>query len=160
MLLKPRGVSDAAVKAILYPLWDAGLTVGHSVRTIDEALAAAEQRLENVAALLDARFLGGERKLFDEFMKRFERWLPGRATPILRELRARELQRRASEPYPLLEPDLKEGRGSLRAAQSLRWGARLGHAYDAREVEPAYNGILAARNWVHAAGGEGEAVGR
>lgn len=156
MLLKPRGVSDAAVKAVLYPLWDAGLTVGHSVRTIDEALAAAEQRLENVAALMDARFLAGERKLFDEFMKRFNRWLPGRATPILRELRARELQRRSSEPYPLLEPDLKEGRGSLRTAQSLRWAARLGQPFDAREVEPAYDEILAARNALHAAAGKGE----
>lgn len=158
MLLKPRGVSDAAVKAVLYPLWDAGLTVGHSVRTIDEALAAAEQRLENVAALMDARFLGGERKLFDEFLKRFNRWLPGRATPILRELRARELQRRAVEPHPLLEPDLKEGRGSLRVAQALRWAARLGRAGETQHLDPAYDELLAARNAIHVAAGKGETV--
>jgi [protein-PII] uridylyltransferase len=157
MILRPRRLREAPVRALLYPLWDAGLTVGHSVRTVDEALAAAEQRLENVTALMDARFVAGERELFEEFAKRFERWLPGRRVPILRELLAREHERRSAEPYPLQEPNLKDGRGGLRAAQGIRWAGRAG-AGPAEDIAGPYGDVLAARNALHVAAGKPEAV--
>ena len=58
------GTESAAVavlsERLLYPLWDAGFTVGHAVRTPDETVALAAERLDAATAVLDARLLAGD----------------------------------------------------------------------------------------------------
>ena len=57
--------------ALWYPLWDAGFVLGHSVRTVKEALALADDELDALTALLDMRLVAG-----DDDAARRPRW-PG-----------------------------------------------------------------------------------
>src|SRR5574338_322975 len=62
---------EQVVEYILYRLWDLGLKVGQSARSIEECLARAKGDLTILTSLLEARYLWGERALFDRFRKRF-----------------------------------------------------------------------------------------
>lgn len=57
MILIPRGGEEAV--RTLYPLWDAGLKVGHSVRTVAQVAEAMQASIETFTALLDARLVTG-----------------------------------------------------------------------------------------------------
>ena len=55
----------ACAEAVLYPLWDLKLEVGHAVRSAEEAVGMAREDLTAATALLDLRFLDGDRRLFE-----------------------------------------------------------------------------------------------
>src|SRR5256714_507876 len=88
LLHRGRPRSDAEVRAlaerIWYPLWDAGLKLGHGVRTVKEALALAATDLDTATSLLDVRLIAGDSGLSDDLARRAEaqwqsrsdRWLP------------------------------------------------------------------------------------
>ena len=82
LLLLHDGTESAAVAALserlLYPLWDAGFTVGHAVRTPDETVALAAERLDAATAVLDARLLAGDAALMRAAVD------PGRRPPARR----------------------------------------------------------------------------
>ena len=59
MLLCDRQPQRAVTDAVLYPLWDSGLQIGHSVRTLRQVGTAARENMQTFTALLDARLLGG-----------------------------------------------------------------------------------------------------
>ena len=61
---------ESVAEAILYCLWDMGLKVGHATRSIDECIKQAKADMTIRTALLEARFLLGDRKLFDELVTR------------------------------------------------------------------------------------------
>ena len=125
LLLLYRGKNppgDVAEK-IWYPIWDEGLKLGHSVRTIKEALDLAAEDLDTATSLLTIRHLAGDEALTAEmeaaaaaqWTKRSKRYLA-----MLRDsVAARQTQQ--GEVAFLLEPDLKEGRGGLRDIHALRW---------------------------------------
>src|SRR5688572_33343196 len=64
---------EQVVEYILYRLWDLGLKVGQSARSIDECLTRAKGDLTIKTSLLEARYLWGEQALFDKFRKRFQK---------------------------------------------------------------------------------------
>lgn len=151
MLLHDRQPDVKAVAdAIWYPIWDEGLHLGHSVRTVGEALGFAENDLDTATALLSARHVAGDAdltaKLADgaaaQWEKRSKHWLS--------ELDVRVEQRHesAGEVAFHLEPDLKEGRGGLRDVHALHW-AEAAHRvlldHDAVSLTAAYNVLLDAR---------------
>jgi [protein-PII] uridylyltransferase len=103
-------------------MWDVGLEVGHSVRTLDECLAMAQQDITVKTTLLEARLLAGSRSLFAEFSRCFEA-----AVDPAQFLEAKQLeQRQRHERYHAtnLEPNLKESSGGLRDLQTILWIAR------------------------------------
>ncbi len=162
MLLHGGRLPGDAVQRILYPLWDAKLAVGHSVRTVKEALAAAREDPVTLAALLDARLVAGDRALLDEFLGKLgDRLRRGRLDlrPALRQ--ALEAQR-AAEPFPVQDVDVKEGRGGLRALHTLHWQSRAarlaGHGTPdpGPGLEAAAEVLLATRNALHANAGRPE----
>jgi [protein-PII] uridylyltransferase len=112
---------------ILYPLWDARLTLGHSVRTPAECVAGARDRLEIATSLLDLRFLGGDRELADETQRDVREVVasdvPAFVSLLVGDRERRE--RRYGSVSHLLEPSLKEGVGGLRDAHVLRWVVRV-----------------------------------
>jgi [protein-PII] uridylyltransferase len=114
---------EGFAERLLYPLWDAGLTVGHGVRTADECLALAFERLDAATAMLDARLLAGDVGAWDEVRGRLRAWTRndprGFAARVV--VSASERRERFGSVSSLLEPDLKEGSGGLRDLHALGW---------------------------------------
>ncbi|MEA2520398.1 MAG: [protein-PII] uridylyltransferase, partial [Actinomycetota bacterium] len=150
---------------MLYPLWDAGFEVGHAVRTPSECLLAADERLDVLTAMLDARFLDGDRDLLEGAMERV-RLAAGVDVPVfVRALRDAALERaeRFGSAAHLLEPDLKEGDGGLRDIASFAWIERVRGTTLAPEilrpsehhgVEAAEEFLTRARSAVHLLAGK------
>lgn len=119
---------ESMTESMLYPLWDLGLEVGHSVRNVKETvrLAAADDSIRT--ALLDYRLVGGSEDFFRESEKEIEKLLfySGADKFIdtkIREMRARHAKY-GSTVY-VLEPNVKEGRGGLRDLHTAVWAARI-----------------------------------
>jgi [protein-PII] uridylyltransferase len=111
-----RGRIKPVADAIWYPIWDAGLSLDHSVRTPREVRSAMDADIKVALGLLDARRVAGDLKLagavltraLDQWRTRAGRWLPA-----LDEVTRRRHQRFGDLAF-LLEPDLKEARGGQR----------------------------------------------
>ncbi|MFC7553797.1 nucleotidyltransferase domain-containing protein [Pseudoroseomonas wenyumeiae] len=123
--LGPRG--RRAVEFMLYLLWDLGLKVGHATRSIRECLEDARADATIQTALLDGRFLAGERGVFERFDAAFSQarqdWGLGQFLQSKRAERTARHKRYGDSPY-LVEPHIKEGRGGLRDIQTMYWLAR------------------------------------
>jgi [protein-PII] uridylyltransferase len=114
---------EALAERLLYPLWDAGFTVGHAVRTDEECAAIAEERLDALTSMLDIRGLAGDASLTSSAARRIHTLVrrdPDAFVARLREATSGRHERAGSTAH-LLEPDLKEGSGGLRDVDSLRW---------------------------------------
>ncbi|MCZ7528104.1 MAG: [protein-PII] uridylyltransferase [Acidimicrobiia bacterium] len=123
-----RGVA-AVADALWYPLWDAGFVLGHSVRTVREAVALADAELDALTALLDARPVVGDVTLHRDLEGRIRQLAERRRRRVVEELVAGAAEREAryGPVAEMLEPNLKEGRGGLRDTQALAWaGFALG----------------------------------
>jgi [protein-PII] uridylyltransferase len=114
-------------EALLYPLWDAGLHVGHQVMDVEGALSLAREDLATATSLLDLRTVGGDAKRVEGLVKRaldgFFTAEFGRFIGRLREEQAGRHERYGGSLY-LLEPDVKSGAGGLRDLDLARWAAR------------------------------------
>jgi [protein-PII] uridylyltransferase len=114
---------EAVIEFILYMLWDLGLKVGHASRNVAECLRLARQDVTIRTALLEARYLAGDRALFDALRKAFweEAAANGRdfVEAKLAERKARHA--RQGESRYLVEPNIKESKGGLRDLQTLYW---------------------------------------
>src|SRR6201985_1534132 len=64
---------ESIAEAILYCLWDMGLKVGHATRSIDECIRQAKADMTIRTAILEARFLLGDHKLYDQLVTRFDK---------------------------------------------------------------------------------------
>ena len=121
LLHRGRQGVKAVADAVWYPVWDAGVGLDHSVRTVAEALAVARDDLKAALGLLELRHLAGDRALSAELREgAYAAWRQS-APRRLPELRAATLARwrTAGELAFLLEPDLKEARGGLRDVHAL-----------------------------------------
>lgn len=115
-------------EALLYPLWDAGLPIGHQVVTMDAMIELARMDLPTATSVLDWRHLSGEREVTERFQQRaFEEVfdIDGIASFVTRLCAAAESRReRFGGSVFLLEPDLKNGAGALRDLDLAHWAAR------------------------------------
>ena len=119
---------EQVVEYILYRLWDLGLKVGQSARSIDECLARAKDDLTIKTSLLEARYLWGEQPLFDAFKKRFHKDCVAGQGEGFYQAKLAERKQRHEKFGPsryALEPNIKEGKGGLRDLQTLRWIGRF-----------------------------------
>ncbi len=117
---------EKVANAVLYPLWDTGLDVGHGVRTVDECLSFAGEDFFFQVAMLDARFLAGSSTLFGELLNRYRAdFIEGSRNEFVRAMKAFRQERRkrfGSHSY-LLEPNIKESKGGMRDIQAMLWTA-------------------------------------
>jgi [protein-PII] uridylyltransferase len=145
---------EAVASALWYPLWDAGVKLGHAVRTVKEQLTIISADLDSATALLTARFLAGDRDLADEVTTKGRASWDKHSSTFLAGLRARvrERQDNAGDVAYRLEPDLKLGHGGLRDVQSLKWAHESGMSIlpeDLVELERCYDVLLGARVALH-----------
>ncbi len=127
---------ESVAEGILYCLWDMGLKVGHATRSIDECIRQAKADMTIRTALLEARYLLGDRALFDEFVARFDKDIvKGTAAQfVAAKLAEREERlRRAGQSRYLVEPNVKDGKGGLRDVHTLFWIAK--YVYRVREPD-------------------------
>jgi [protein-PII] uridylyltransferase len=117
-------VLEELVRSVVYPLWDAGLTVGYAVRDRREALEAVDD-LDSATAMIDARPVTGDTAFSQLVRGEVIRRLRRRPDRFLEALGLADAERRAraGDAAEVLEPDLKSGAGGLRDVQSLRWAA-------------------------------------
>jgi [protein-PII] uridylyltransferase len=144
---RPGREVQALAEAILYPLWDAKVDAGHAVRSFDQALSLPATDLAAATALLDARFLTGDRGLAERFLAEFRQRIAATAAEdFVARLRAEQRARhsRFGDTIFLLEPDLKNGPGGMRDLCVGRWAAtaRFGTG-DARELQA--RGVMTGR---------------
>src|SRR5262249_47923941 len=127
---------EQIAEVILYCLWDMGLKVGHATRSIDDCIRLARADMTIRTAILEARFLLGDRALFDEMVARFDRQVVQGTTAefVAAKLAEREERhRRSGQSRYLVEPNVKDGKGGLRDLHTLFWIAK--YVYRVRDPE-------------------------
>ena len=155
------------VNEILYPLWDCGLKVGHSSRTIDDAFAQARDNIQTKTALTEARRVAGSKTLFNNFTAAFENFYrnEGVLDYIATRLKNQGIRRaKYGGTVFLQEPDIKYGVGGLRDYHSVLWLAhvRLGihdindlvtenylRRNQLRDFKRAHDFLMRVRNELH-----------
>lgn len=125
---KNREAASRLADALLYPLWDAGLSVGHQVVDTSEALELAQTDLATATSLLDLRLLAGDASILAEIEERAYAGLfsEGELARFVERLEEEATARHArfGGSLYLLEPEVKAGAGGLRDLDIGRWAAR------------------------------------
>ncbi len=130
LFLLPRrhtAASDKTVEFILHILWDLGLKVGHASRTVDESVRLAREDVTIRTAVLDARFLCGAAALFADLRKRYQADVVDGTGPAFVEAKLAERNDRhvrLGDSRYMVEPNIKDGKGSLRDLHTLYWIAK------------------------------------
>ncbi len=122
------GEMEQIANAILYPLWDTGLDVGHGVRTLEECMSHAAEDFFFQVAMLDARLLCGSRKLFAELNEHFRaKYIEGARHEFVRTMKKfrHDRRKRFGQHSYLLEPNIKECKGGMRDIQAMLWTATV-----------------------------------
>jgi len=129
---------EQVIEAMLYFLWDLGLKVGQSSRSLDEMVRMARGDLTIRTAMLEGRYVWGDQELFDEAQRRF--WadvVAGTERQYVTEKLAErnERHKRLGDSRYVVEPNVKEGKGGLRDLHTLYWiGKYIHHVRDASEL--------------------------
>src|SRR3984957_13410177 len=127
---------ESVAEALLYCLWDMGLKVGHATRSVGECIRQAKADMTIRTALLEARHLLGDAKLFEELTVKFDKEVVQGTAPafVAAKLAEREERhRRVGQSRYLVEPNVKDGKGGLRDLHTLFWIAK--YVYRVREPE-------------------------
>jgi [protein-PII] uridylyltransferase len=109
---------------MLYVLWDAGLDIGYSVRTVKECVSLARQDIKIRTSLLESRFIAGDRELYESFLQSMRSevfyW---KATDFITEkvTERNATRRKYGGSIYLREPNVKEGEGGLRDFHTALW---------------------------------------
>lgn len=143
---------DELAASLWYPIWDAGLRLDHSVRTVAEALSVAQDDVKVALGLLDARHVAGDPALTDQLARTAtDHWRRTaiRQLPGLREITAARWEAHGELAF-LLEGDLKEAAGGLRDVGILRAIATAGVTDALRPaVYAAHRRLLDTRDALH-----------
>ncbi len=133
---KATAYHENVVEYVLYMLWDLGLKVGHSTRSPDECVRQAKDDATVKTALLECRWLWGDRALYDEMRRRyFEDVVAGSSIAFIEQKLAERDDRheRTGCSRYVLEPNIKEGKGGLRDLHTLYWIAKFVYGVEAVE---------------------------
>jgi len=129
---------EQVVEFMLYKLWDLGLKVGQSTRSVDDCIRLSRSDVTIRTSLLEARFLWGEQALFAQLRQRFQKEVVAGSGPAFVEAKLaerNERHRRMGNSRYSLEPNIKEGKGGLRDLHTLFWiGKYLYKADDAETL--------------------------
>ncbi len=162
------GRAQGIAEMLLYPLWDAGLSIGHQVVTISDMVDLAKRDLPTATTLLDWRLVAGDAEPTDKMLKKAFRGVfsEKNVSRFLEQLSAQAVERggRYGGSVYLLEPEVKNGYGGLRDLDIIQWVARARWRVDSparlveldvllpgelRELEAAAQFLSRIRNLLH-----------
>ena len=164
---KPTEEMEKIISIILHALWDLGFKVGHATRSIKGALNQGNEDMMTKTAMMESRWLAGDRELFEEFRAQFEEsCVRGREKDYIdwRMKNLKELRMRYGASVFMQEPNIKSGCGGLRDYQNLLWtGMFHSGAYsmtrlveekmlrekERRSLEEAHDFLLRVRTEMH-----------
>ena len=156
---------------LLYTLWDIGLKVGHSVRTVEDCIKLANNDMQAKTALLESRLITGDEKLVQQLRKQFDtQCVQGHEDEYIGQRLEDQARRRTrhGDSAAMQEPNVKNGCGGLRDFQNLLWMAyfKLGFrstaalqshgqvsARERKQLDEAHNYLLRVRNELHYSAG-------
>lgn len=121
---------EQVIEAMLYLLWDLGLKIGHSSRSLDEMVRMAKGDLTIRTAMLEGRYLWGDQELYEEASRRFfAEVVAGTERQFVTEKlgERNERHKRLGDSRYVVEPNIKEGKGGLRDLQTLYWIGKYIH---------------------------------
>ena len=127
LILLPKPPDQAMkekLELLVQLLWDLGLEIGHSIRTVEECLSESAADITVQTSLLEARLISGSKTLFGTLQQRCAQAMDARAffQDKILELRQRHVKYE-NTPYSL-EPNCKESPGGLRDLQVILWVAK------------------------------------
>jgi [protein-PII] uridylyltransferase len=142
----PTPEQERAAEAMLHLLWDLKLKVGHSIRSVPQLINLAGTDMTIRTAVLEARWLWGDEKLFDLAMRRFRKEVvAGTAAEFVTAKLAERDERhiRMGDSRYVVEPNVKDGKGGLRDLHALYWIGKYVHGVE-RPSDLVGAGLLTA----------------
>ncbi|URW74675.1 [protein-PII] uridylyltransferase [Sphingomonas donggukensis] len=132
---KQTGWSEQVIESMLYALWDMGLKIGHSSRSLDEMVRQAKSDVTIRTALLEARYVWGDTDLYEEAARRWKAEVQHDTARVFiaEKLAERDVRhRKMGDSRYVVEPNVKEGKGGLRDLHTLFWIGK--YAYDVQRA--------------------------
>ncbi len=111
----------ARVERLISLLWDAGLEIGHSVRTVEQCQEEASQDITVQTTLLESRLIAGSRRAYNRFCKLIKSSLKVTEFFAGKLLEQQQRHGRFNDTAQNLEPNLKESPGGLRDLHNILW---------------------------------------
>lgn len=164
---QPGAPLTAMIEDVLYMLWDIGLKLGHAVRSIPEAIIQGNSDFQTLSALIESRFIAGDKTIFDAFELAFrKKCIAGHQDKYL-DNRLEDLKERHEKQLGTVyvqEPNVKNGMGGLRDYHNTVWTTfvKLGttdlkilvdskviSASALKDLQKAYDFVLRVRNDLH-----------
>jgi [protein-PII] uridylyltransferase len=124
LFLLPDDLGDGGkeqVSELVSTLWDTGLEIGHSARTVNECLQEATQDITVETSLLEARYLAGDKTLARRFFTAVNAALDPTAFFEAKLVEQQQRHGRFNDTADNLEPNLKESPGGLRDLSTIIW---------------------------------------
>ena len=164
---KPRPYPAALIDGLLYTLWDVGLKVGHSVRSIEDCVKVANGHMQAKTSLIEARRILGDESLFARMQavvlaKCVRGFEDAYIAARLNDQNARRAK--FGNSACMLEPNIKNGCGGLRDYQNLLWMAWFKYRFrtlsqleekellngsEHKQLAAAYDFLLRVRTELH-----------
>ena len=117
-------ITQAKLEELVQMLWDLGLEIGHSIRTIDECMSESRADITVQTSLLEARLITGDAPLFEQLQARYAEALDPQAFFQAKMAEMRLRHAKYEDTAFSLEPNVKESPGGLRDLQVILWVAK------------------------------------
>lgn len=144
---KQTGWTEQVIETILYALWDLGMKVGHSSRSLDEMVRQAKSDVTIRTALLEARYVWGDQAVYDAAAHRFKAEVQADSARqfIADKLVERDVRhKKMGDTRYVVEPNVKEAKGGLRDLHTLFWIGKF--AYNVSEPAQLVEAGLLSRD--------------
>ncbi|MGK5029421.1 [protein-PII] uridylyltransferase [Janthinobacterium sp. MDT1-19] len=120
----PDAATQEKLEELVQLLWDLGLEIGHSIRTVEECMVESKADITVQTSLLEARLVCGNADLFAQLQQRYEEVMDPQAFFQAKTAEMRQRHAKYEDTAFSLEPNCKESPGGLRDLQVILWVAK------------------------------------